>query len=57
MTYREKNTPASHSLWINESDRILSFAKMNGFGQVDFSSYNQMMDYAIQISRSGYRIQ
>lgn len=55
---RDRNradTPCS--LWLNRADRILSFARAEGFDRIKFTNYDQMMERAIQISRSGYRIQ
>ena len=56
MTDQIKDTSVSFILWINRPDHILSFKKAERFEQIIFSSYSQMMDYAFQISQSGYRI-
>ena len=50
-----KDTPAS--LWVNRKAQILSFVKTEGFERERFSNCDQMMNYALQLSRSGYRIQ
>ena len=54
---RDGGTDASYSLWIDRAARILSFAEAEGFDRMKYNNYDQMMDRAIQISRSGYRIQ
>lgn len=54
---RDGETDALYSLWIDRAARILSFAEAEGFDRVRFKDYDQMMDCAIRISRSGYRIQ
>lgn len=57
---RDGGRPAagtSYSLWLNRTDRILSFVKTEGFDRIKFTNYDQMMEQAIRISRSGYRIQ
>lgn len=47
----------SYTLWVNKTAQILSFAEVEGFDRMKFTNYDQMMDRARQISRSGYRIQ
>lgn len=44
-------------LWVNREAHILSFVEAKGFERECFSNCDQMMDYALQLSRSGYRIQ
>lgn len=44
-------------LWVNREAHILSFVEIKGFERERFPNCDQMMDYALGLSRSGYRIQ
>ena len=44
-------------IWINHTDRILSFKRAEGFEQLHFSSQEEKLEFAIEKSASGYRIQ
>lgn len=50
-----RDTPSS--LWVNTDAHILSFVEVEGFKRKYFSTCDKMMDHALRLSRSGYRIQ
>ena len=47
----------AYPIWINHTDRILSFKSAEGFEQLHFSSQEEKLEFAIEKSSSGYRIQ
>ena len=47
----------AYPIWINHTDRILSFKSAEGFEQLHFSSHEERLAYAIEKCSSGYRIQ
>ena len=55
------DTPAEeekiYPLWINHTDKIVSFKPAEGFMQLEFSSHEEKMSFAIAKGASGYRIQ
>lgn len=44
-------------LWIDHTNRIISFKKADGFEAKVFSTREEKIVYAFQKSASGYRIQ
>lgn len=47
----------TYLIWINHTDKILSFKRSEGFEQLHFSSQVEKLEFAIEKSSSGYRIQ
>ena len=54
---QENETEKSVPVWIDKVNRIVSFRKVNGFEQLNFSDRNEMLIYVVEIGLSGYRIQ
>jgi hypothetical protein len=50
---KEKTFP----VWINHTDKVVSFEKTDGFEILYFSSYKETIDFAIEKCSVGYRIQ
>ena len=44
-------------VWINHTDKVVSFEKADGFEIIYFSSYKETIDFAIEKCSVGYRIQ
>lgn len=44
-------------LWVDDTNRIISFRKAEGFEAKVFSSQALKIAYAFEMSSSGYRIQ
>ena len=53
----EERTQFDCVLWIDHTDRIISFKKAEGFERKDFLSYDEKIAYAFEKSTDGYRIQ
>lgn len=44
-------------LWINWTERIVSFHEEAGYEQLKFSSKEEKMDYVFEKTSNGFRIQ
>lgn len=44
-------------VWVDETNRIISFKQADGFEKRDFPTHNEMMEQVIKLGASGYRIQ
>ena len=44
-------------IWIDHSDKIVSFKRAEGFEQLRFSSQKEKFAFAMEKCSSGYRIQ
>lgn len=53
----EVQTQSQCVLWIDHTNRIISFAAIKGFEQMVFSSREEKIAYAYEKGFSGYRIQ
>ena len=47
----------AYPIWIDHTDRIVSFKSVKGFEQLHFSSQEEKLVFAIEKCSSGYRIQ
>ena len=47
----------AYPIWIDHKDKIVSFKSAEGFDQLHFSSQEEKLEFAIEKSASGYRIQ
>ena len=47
----------TYPIWINHTEKIVSFKWAEGFEQLLFSSQEQKLAFAVEKSFSGYRIQ
>ena len=45
------------TIWIDWTNRIISFQKVEGFETKTFSSSEERLEYAFQKCANGYRIQ
>lgn len=45
------------SLWIDWTERIISFHETIGYERLDFASKNEKLGYAIEKCSHGFRIQ
>ena len=46
-----------YAIWIDHVNRIISFRKEDGFEPQAFSSQDERMQYALEKSTNGYRVQ
>ena len=46
-----------YSIWIDHTDRILSFKSAEGYEQLYFSSHEEKLEFAVEKCSSGYRVQ
>ena len=53
----EERTQLECVLWIDHTDRIISFKKAEGFERKGFLSHDEKIAYALEKSTDGYRIQ
>ena len=53
----ETQTRSEFVLWIDRTNRIISFKKAEGFEVKVFPTREEKIAYAIQKATSGYRIQ
>lgn len=44
-------------VWINHTDKIVSFNEAEGFEKICFPSYKEMLSFAFNHSYVGYRVQ
>ena len=44
-------------VWIDHTEKIVSFKSAEGFEQMDFSSQEERLSFAFEKCSSGYRIQ
>ena len=47
----------AYPIWIDHKDKIVSFKSVEGFEQLQFSSQEEKLAFAIEKCSSGYRIQ
>lgn len=52
---REKEI--AYPIWIDRTEKIVSFKSAEGFEQLNFSSHEEKLAFAIEKCSSGYRIQ
>lgn len=45
------------ALWIDWTDHIVSFHEEEGYERLEFSSDEEKMNYVLQKSSSGFRVQ
>ena len=53
----EIQTKVECVLWIDHTNRIISFQKVKGYEEKVFSSRDEKLAYAYEKGASGYRIQ
>ena len=53
----DKHTQEICAIWIDHINRIISFRKEDGFEPQAFSSPDERMQYALEKSTNGYRVQ
>ena len=53
----DKHTQEIYAIWIDHMNRIISFRKEDGFEPQAFSSSDERMQYALEKSTNGYRVQ
>lgn len=53
----ETQTRVDCVLWIDHTNRIISFKKAEGFEAMEFPTWEEKIDYAFRKGTSGYRIQ
>lgn len=46
-----------YPIWINHTNKIVSFKRAKGFEQLHFSSQEEKLVFAIEKCSCGYRIQ
>lgn len=46
-----------YPIWIDHIEKIVSFKRAEGFEQINFSSQEEKLAFAIEKCASGYRIQ
>lgn len=51
------NTERNHSLWINWSRRIVSFRKEAGFEELQYSTYEEKLHFAVEKGFEGFLLQ
>ena len=44
-------------LWVDWTERVVSFHEASGFERLEFSSDEEKLDYAFQKTSGGFRIQ
>mgnify|MGYP000021393646 FL=1 len=54
---KEPEEKADYPIWIDHTDKIVSFKSAEGFEQLHFSSHEEKLAFAIDKCSSGYRIQ
>lgn len=47
----------AYPIWIDRTDKIISFKSAGGFEQLHFSSQEEKLAFAMEKCSSGYRIQ
>lgn len=47
----------AYPIWIDHTEKIVSFKRAEGFEQLQFSSQEEKLAFAIEKCSSGYRIQ
>ena len=47
----------AYPIWIDRTEKIVSFKHAEGFEQLQFSSQEEKLAFAIEKCSSGYRIQ
>ena len=45
------------SVWIDRTDKIMSFRYVEGYKQLHFSSQEEKLAFAVEKCSSGYRVQ
>ena len=53
----EKVLEKVYSAWLDKENRIVSFRKEDGFEKVQFPTRDEMFQFVIEKSTSGFRIQ
>lgn len=54
---QEKKTQQSQSVWVDATERIVSFKYVEGLEQLNFPSHDEMIVFVIEKGATGYRIQ
>lgn len=52
-----KKERAGFPLWIERTERIISFHSAEGFEKREFGSWTELFNYALALASAGYRVQ
>ena len=54
---RTREEETAYPIWIDRTDKIMSFRYVEGYEQLHFSSQEEKLAFAVEKCSSGYRVQ